>query len=354
MNVFLDDERFTPDGWTRVRWPHEAIRLLETGTVAEISLDHDLGDDARGTGYDVVLWIKEAVLLRGFRPPKISVHSANASAREKMEAGVLAIERLVERLACTWTNLDLSFDHLFEARHQLKWWPWVGRDFSRSTAKTMILGESVYRWAEGDAFDKRYALTSGVRVTHKNHALKFGRHSRYVRNIERAIFERRNPSDAQKEQLWSSVAYHNLVLDVMKSVNQRPTEAQYQEGWSATLDLFDMLGVEQCLVFGVESVSALRLASGGGEGKCRVTRHPTSIGRFCARSGWAHTATGRPVKLLFVRHPSSFFSWRKWAPVVQEGLNWKLAGVQPALKEHESASWTESGTLAKRINANYP
>jgi len=40
-----------------VYWPAEAIALLETGQVRELSLDHDLGDDTRGTGYDVVLWV---------------------------------------------------------------------------------------------------------------------------------------------------------------------------------------------------------------------------------------------------------------------------------------------------------
>jgi len=89
MKVLLDDERPTPAGWRRAYWPDEAIRLLETGAVEEISLDHDLGDDARGTGYDVILWIEKAVAPHGFNPPKISVHSANASAVEKMRAGVL-------------------------------------------------------------------------------------------------------------------------------------------------------------------------------------------------------------------------------------------------------------------------
>ena len=37
---------------------------------------------------------EEAVATRGFRPPRIAVHSANASAREKMLAGVRAIARL--------------------------------------------------------------------------------------------------------------------------------------------------------------------------------------------------------------------------------------------------------------------
>ena len=95
LRVFLDDERVTPEGWVRVYWPNEAIDLLKTNAVAEISLDHDLGDDQRGTGYDVVLWIEEAVALHDFKPPKISVHSANSSARQKMEAGIRAIEQRV-------------------------------------------------------------------------------------------------------------------------------------------------------------------------------------------------------------------------------------------------------------------
>ncbi|MBK1884723.1 hypothetical protein JIN85_20090 [Luteolibacter pohnpeiensis] len=59
--------------------------------MTEISLDHDLGDDARGTGYDVVLWIEEAVATAGFHPPLIRAHSANSSARAKMESGIESI-----------------------------------------------------------------------------------------------------------------------------------------------------------------------------------------------------------------------------------------------------------------------
>lgn len=92
MKVYLDDERKTPDGWVRVYWPQEAIDLLKTGHVSELSLDHDLGDDTRGTGYDVVLWIEEHVIIHGFSPPRMVVHSANPSARLKMESGIRSIE----------------------------------------------------------------------------------------------------------------------------------------------------------------------------------------------------------------------------------------------------------------------
>lgn len=96
MKVFFDDERQPPEDWRHVRWPEEAIALLETGAITELSLDHDLGDDQRGTGYDVVLWIEEAVATRAFTPPSMRVHSANSSARLKMQAGIRAIERLAE------------------------------------------------------------------------------------------------------------------------------------------------------------------------------------------------------------------------------------------------------------------
>ena len=94
MKFYLDDERETLQDWIRVYWPDEAIELLRSGEVIEISLDHDLGDDNRGTGYDVVKWIEEEVATNDFDPPIIRVHSANVSARKKMELGIAAIRRL--------------------------------------------------------------------------------------------------------------------------------------------------------------------------------------------------------------------------------------------------------------------
>ena len=62
MKLYLDDERPTPAGWTRCYWPDEVIEFLKTDFVTEISLDHDLGDDPKGAGYDVLTWIEEAVV----------------------------------------------------------------------------------------------------------------------------------------------------------------------------------------------------------------------------------------------------------------------------------------------------
>jgi hypothetical protein len=93
MKIFLDDERATPDGWVRAYWPDEVIGHIQAGGVTEVSLDHDLGDDERGTGYDVLLWLEEQVFTTSMRPPMLTVHSANSSARLKMEAAIRSIEQ---------------------------------------------------------------------------------------------------------------------------------------------------------------------------------------------------------------------------------------------------------------------
>lgn len=91
MRVYLDDERCAPSGWVRAYWPEEVIAYLQSGLVAEISLDHDLGDDEHGTGYTVLVWIEEQVVLNGLQPPTMHVHSANPAAKAKMEAAIASI-----------------------------------------------------------------------------------------------------------------------------------------------------------------------------------------------------------------------------------------------------------------------
>lgn len=96
MKIYLDDERTPPSGWKLLKTPKEVIKFLKTGKVKELSLDHDLGDDTHiGTSYDVLLWIEEQVYLHNFKPPKIKVHSANISARNKMEAAIKSINKKI-------------------------------------------------------------------------------------------------------------------------------------------------------------------------------------------------------------------------------------------------------------------
>ncbi len=61
-----------------MRTAREVIANLKSGTVTDISLDHDLGDDEKyGTGYEVASYIEEAAVGNEIPRLRWRVHSAN-------------------------------------------------------------------------------------------------------------------------------------------------------------------------------------------------------------------------------------------------------------------------------------
>lgn len=106
MNLWLDDYRPAPEGWTHVYNIDAAKAHLLDGQVEYASLDHDLGAcgtcmrglsvdqwmeehafesmpncEHFGTGYDLCLWMAE----KGIWPKnKPLVHSANPVGRDRM------------------------------------------------------------------------------------------------------------------------------------------------------------------------------------------------------------------------------------------------------------------------------
>jgi len=212
--------------------------------------------------------------------------------------------------------LDTSFDRDFAARPNLPWWPWVGKDYSKAGRRTILLGESIYDWGAG--FTTRYEQTSALRETHNLHALNYRRNSPYVRNMERAIYGMSAPSEEQKSALWASVVYHNLVLEPLATIKKRPTFSQYVKGWHEFFELSRLLAADQGLVYGLESkkldalLEALKVRGASCEQR-RLAKVGKSEPRLLSISD-----KGSILKLLFIRHPSSYFSWRQWGLIIRE------------------------------------
>lgn len=77
MKVWLDDTREMPeryDIWAKTA--NQAIELLKTKKVTEISLDHDLADPERD-GYEVACWIESQAYAGELPPLTWKVHSQN-------------------------------------------------------------------------------------------------------------------------------------------------------------------------------------------------------------------------------------------------------------------------------------
>lgn len=96
MKLWIDDVRPMPEGFDRhAKTASEAIEIIKAcDRIEEISFDHDLGNDADGTGYDVAKFIEEQA-YRGIKPPplKWSIHSANPVGRQNIRKAMESAER---------------------------------------------------------------------------------------------------------------------------------------------------------------------------------------------------------------------------------------------------------------------
>jgi hypothetical protein len=93
MNVWLDDAREMPEGFTlHVTTADDAILALKTGKVLFISFDHDLGE-GKMTGYDVAQWIEQQAFQYLIPRLKWAIHSAESLDAQKITSMMESAER---------------------------------------------------------------------------------------------------------------------------------------------------------------------------------------------------------------------------------------------------------------------
>ncbi len=85
MRLFVDDVRAAPHGWVTVRTAEDAIRMLATFDVEEVSLDHDAGrkDTFQPVAYYIAARFGGCPIVD---IPKVTIHSNNYPGSRTMKA----------------------------------------------------------------------------------------------------------------------------------------------------------------------------------------------------------------------------------------------------------------------------
>lgn len=87
IELWVDDARPPPPGWTHARTAGEAIEILASGVHAvSLSLDDDLGSPAAGSGHDVAKWIEGQILAGNLDllPHVYGCHGADPAEQERI------------------------------------------------------------------------------------------------------------------------------------------------------------------------------------------------------------------------------------------------------------------------------
>ena len=140
--------------------------------------------------------------------------------------------------------------------NNLCWLPWIGKNYSASQTKLMVLGESHYLCA-GDSSDE-YGIdfTRSFIGMHQNGEEE----TNVIRNFEKTLLNRDTDEELSKEEMTAisdSFVYQVIVQRLLESSKERPTVDDFKNGWKIIFETMKALKPKIVISLGVKSSNFL-------------------------------------------------------------------------------------------------
>ena len=140
--------------------------------------------------------------------------------------------------------------------NDLHWLPWIGKNYSASQTKLMVLGESHYLCA-GDSPDE-YGIdfTRSFIGMHQNGE----EGTNVIRNFEKTLLNRDYDEELSKKEMTAisdSFVYQVIIQRILSASEERPTADDFKNGWKIIFETMKVLKPKMVISLGVESSNFL-------------------------------------------------------------------------------------------------
>ena len=215
---------------------------------------------------------------------------------------------------------DTSFDSQFDTIENLTWKPWVGKNYSNAEHKVLIIGESHYEWpTESDGVPSTHYLADDnfSRNSINSRCLKHlsGSKLNEPKLFTNAILSINNGiSDELREKTWFNAAFYNFIQRPMKDHKNRPSREDFQNGWEVFENILDVVEPSYCIFLGLDTANSFNvnyLKNWKTKGIVGFGNKAYKVGRPYGRTV-SFEKGNQKIDGVFIKHPSSFFSWDKW------------------------------------------
>lgn len=204
-------------------------------------------------------------------------------------------------------NLSRNFDDHFNLIEDLSWLPWVGVDYP--TSRIMIIGESHYEdgdyWQEGNRDTTRIHVSTSFE----------GNPAKLRMIIEKVILGKELSTQDERERIWRSCVYLNLVQRLLKNSTGDLKHEDLLMGWNKFFQLVDILKPDYCLVLAKGMSGSL-----GEYLNTNDTGWDRNIQEFYEKEKVINLRRDdEMLKLLFINHPtgSRGFDYLRWSDLIE-------------------------------------
>ena len=207
--------------------------------------------------------------------------------------------------------MDLTFDNKFDEYPSLTWLPYVGDRYTSISDpnKILIVGESHYH----DNTDKSIEAHKSANFTRfvvSDQAI--GRNywgTKLFPNFHRALM---GSDDFDSIKLWNSLAFYNFIQRPMVTNQERPTKEDFMKGWDTFADVIKVLQPRTCIFLGVKASDTLWEAYKTSNLTLNNLSRDPKVNNTYPRKGTVTAIEGVNAELVFIKHPSKYFSPEVW------------------------------------------
>lgn len=218
-----------------------------------------------------------------------------------------------------------TFDTQFDTIASLAWYPWVGKNYTNTPLKTLVIGESLYAVDEDKNYDEDTDIAfredkNTVRALTEN-AVNGSDAAKFYKNL--STFLSGNKMD--NKELYDNIAFYNFIQRPAKQVRGDIKTEDFKSAWFTWLEVVKVLRPDVCIFCGVsmkrqfpEFNTALGKTPDWEDIKETDFSHMGR--RIYPIQGTFKVSDDYTVKLLFVQHPSSMYQPLEWHNLLEDYL----------------------------------
>ncbi|KOF04356.1 hypothetical protein OB69_02255 [Roseivirga seohaensis subsp. aquiponti] len=191
----------------------------------------------------------------------------------------------------------------------LKWKPFVGKNYQNSEKKMLLIGESHYIYDTKESQVSANSKEFTQKVVDELAIKQWKTKSPFFQNINKLFLG----AESNTNKFWSEVAFYNFIQRPMRdAIKEKPSKSDFDNAWVTLIDVLVELKPKVCLFLGNSASNRMEKALRN-EGRVEhgKLRYISKVG-----SNWFKKVElnieGDTIQCLFIKHPSAYFSIKKW------------------------------------------
>lgn len=208
---------------------------------------------------------------------------------------------------------DKQFDAQFDKVANLTHYPWIGSDYASAPKRVLFMGDSHYT-IDGNTkefcqeeydrciSDKEY--TRGIIGCEIGSPGSWPFH----KYLEKTFLDEANMN---VEAFWNKVASYNFIQEPMKSINEKPSHADYETAWKCFADVVQIIKPNVCIFFGLRNKEGINILDEKNV-KYFIKYFDTKVNNSWPMVGDLKFEDGYKLPFYMIHHTSRFYSPQLW------------------------------------------